>query len=120
MQESSPSSRGSIAVGTPPTLRLELRRGDGPSTAYEFQQESVVLGTVSGCDLRLPGSDLPPLLCILTRRPDGLHLRKLAPALALLVNGQPRSEGRLADNDRLEIGPYVFGLHFTSRSETTP
>ena len=38
-----------------------------------------------GCDLRLPGTNLPPVVCLIARQPDGVRLRKLAPTLPILA-----------------------------------
>ncbi len=49
---------------------------------------SFLIGTVPGCDLRVPGGDLPAGACLLARIPEGLTLRKLAPTQIILVNGK--------------------------------
>src|SRR3712207_3676433 len=64
--------------GVLPEVQLEVRQA-GRTLRYEQANLEFLVGTVPGCDLRLPGPDLPPLLCLLTRHPEGLRLRKLAP-----------------------------------------
>jgi chromosome segregation ATPase len=85
-------------------VRLELRHGSAPPVVYDVASVSFLVGTVPGCDLRLPGAALPAVGCLLTRRPDGVELRKLAPIGALLVNGRPASTQRLDDGDRITLG----------------
>ena len=43
-----------------PTVRLELRHGSARSVVYDVPGEEFVLGSAPGCDLRLPGTNLPP------------------------------------------------------------
>jgi DNA repair exonuclease SbcCD ATPase subunit len=87
-----------------PGLRLEFRHGSARPVAYDVGAVSYLVGTVPGCDLRLPGAALPAVCCLLTRRPDGIELRKLAPIGSLLVNGQPAGIQRLNHGDRITIG----------------
>src|SRR5207245_1116984 len=59
---------------------------------------------VPGCDLRLGGTDLPALVCLLSRQPGGIAIRKLATGASLQVNGQSAIPALLYDGDRLTIG----------------
>src|SRR3954454_18450282 len=52
-----------------PSLRLELRHGSAPPIPHDVASVSFLVGTVPGCDLRLPGAALPAVCCLLTRRP---------------------------------------------------
>jgi hypothetical protein len=85
-------------------VRLECRHGSAPATSLDVTSVSFLVGTVPGCDLRLPGAALPAVCCLLTRRPDGVELRKLAPIGAFLVNGRPATTQRLEDGDRITLG----------------
>jgi hypothetical protein len=87
-----------------PTVRLELRQGTATPTIYVVEASSFLIGTVPGCDLRLPGAALPAVSCLLTRCSDGVELRKLAPIQPLLVNGQPATLIKLQNGDRLLLG----------------
>ncbi|HEX5269634.1 MAG TPA: FHA domain-containing protein, partial [Gemmataceae bacterium] len=93
-----------VAADGLPALRVEMRHGSAPPVVHEVTSVSFLVGTVPGCDLRLPGAALPAVCCLLTRRPDGVELRKLAPIGALLVNGQPAATRRLDDGDRITLG----------------
>jgi chromosome segregation ATPase len=86
-----------------PTVRLEVRTGKGRATLYEVGDGGFLIGGVIGCDLRLPGENLPPLSCLIHRNITGVSLRKLAPIQAITVNGRPISSTYLADGDRLTI-----------------
>src|SRR4051794_37300036 len=62
-----------------PAVRLEVRHGGGRPATYDVAGGEFVIGSVAGCDLRLSGSNLPPVVCVITRNPDGPRVRKLAP-----------------------------------------
>jgi hypothetical protein len=70
-------------VGNPrsssPVVRLEIRVGNGRPTLYEVGDGGFLIGAVPGCDLRLPGTNLAPVLCLVARHHNGASLRKLAP-----------------------------------------
>jgi chromosome segregation ATPase len=86
-----------------PEVHLEVRQG-GRSATYQIDHVDFLIGSVAGCDLRLPGADLPSVLCLLARHARGVTLRKLAPTQTLLLNGQVVSGAELASGDRLTIG----------------
>jgi len=96
-----------------PALRLELRHGSAPPIPHDVASVSFLVGTVPGCDLRLPGAALPAVCCLLTRRTDGVELRKLAPIGALLVNSQPAGTQALADGDRITLGAVELLVRIT-------
>jgi hypothetical protein len=87
-------------------VRLEVRHGSGRPLLYTVGRDGFLIGSVPGCDLRLPGTDLPPVVCLVTRGPDGrVGVRKLTSVLPLQVNGQPVWTAALANGDRLQLGP---------------
>ncbi len=94
-------------------MRLELRHGAARPTVYDVTSASFLVGTVPGCDLRLPGNALPAVCCLLTRHPGGVELRKLAPIQPLLVNGRPAAALRLADGDRIRVGAVELLVQIT-------
>ncbi len=96
-----------------PAVRLELRHGSAPPVVHDVASVSFLVGTVPGCDLRLPGAALPAVCCLLTRRPDGVELRKLAPIGALLVNAKPAGTQRLDDGDRITLGAVELLVRIT-------
>ena len=75
-----------------PPVRIDVRNGAARPTTYEITGEEFLIGGVPGCDLRLSGVNLPPVVCLIARQPDAVRLRKLAPTLPVLVNGQPISQ----------------------------
>jgi DNA repair exonuclease SbcCD ATPase subunit len=97
-----------------PVVRIELRHGTAPPISHDLASVSFLIGTVPGCDLRLPGAALPAVCCLLTRRSDGVELRKLAPIGALLVNGQPAGTQGLNDGDRITLGAVELLVRITA------
>jgi chromosome segregation ATPase len=91
-----------------PRVRLELRHGRAPegsrAASHEVTAAGFLIGSVPGCDLRLPGASLPPVFCLISRQPDGVALRKLAPVQPLLLNGQATASALLHDGDRITLG----------------
>ena len=45
-----------------PDVRLEVRQGTTRPIVYEMTGEEFLIGSVPGCDLRLPGTQLPPVV----------------------------------------------------------
>src|SRR5205823_6620042 len=72
--------------------------------AHHLSEIDFLIGTVPGCDLRLPGANLPAVVCLIHRHPGGVVLRKLAPVQQLLVNESPVTVATLADGDRITVG----------------
>ena len=101
----------STTFGLPPRVRLELRRGTAPPLTYEVSDLGFLIGSVPGCDLRLPGADLPPVICLVTRHAGGATLRRLVPTQPVLVNGHARANGPLVDGDRVSLGAIEFLVH---------
>ncbi|MBI1913176.1 MAG: hypothetical protein HYS12_00200, partial [Planctomycetes bacterium] len=109
MAQVSPPSPGSPspapASGAPSTVRLDVRTGTSTVTSYAVGEIGFLLGSVPGCDLRLPGSNLPPVLALIARQANGASVRKLAPIGGLLLNGHPVTHSPLQDGDRITFGP---------------
>src|SRR5262245_55762545 len=101
--------------GVLPEVELEVRHS-GRSSTYTLNHVDFLVGTVPGCDLRVPGPDLPALLCLVARKPGGVTLRKLAPTQLLLVNGATVSQADLHDGDRVTLG--AMDLYVSVRGAT--
>jgi chromosome segregation ATPase len=95
---------GPASVEALPEVTLEIRPGAGRASTFTISHVDFLIGTVPGCDLRVPGSDLPAVLCLLARRPGGVTLRKLAPTQVILVNGQSGPQFDLHNGDRITLG----------------
>jgi chromosome segregation ATPase len=98
MVETASSPSGAI-------VHLEVHLGNARPTVYEVGDGGFLIGSVPGCDLRLPGPTTPPVVCLIARHARGASLRKLAPVLPIAVNGRNVSSTYLDNGDRLAIGP---------------
>src|SRR5262249_49149036 len=101
------------AAGPSPVMQLEVRHGTARPLLYTVTDAGFLSGRVAGCDLRLPGVDLPPVICLLARQPGGVGIRKLVPAYPMTVNGQAATTTALADGDRVRLGPVELVLHLS-------
>src|SRR5438477_11595242 len=109
---SSPLSPNASANSLP-AVRLEVRAGNS-NTSYSVGETGFLLGSVPGCDLRLPGTGLPPVLALVCRQPDHVRLRKLAPIGVLLLNGESVTDALLNDGDRLTVGTVDITMRISS------
>jgi predicted component of type VI protein secretion system len=112
---------------TPPTrlppVRLEVRTGSGQSLSHDFDGEELLIGGAPGCDLRLPAPNLPPVVCQISRRPDGIRVRRLAPGIPVLLNGAllPGNIPTVAaDGDRLAVAGVEIALTVSSSGFLSP
>ncbi|HKB36297.1 MAG TPA: hypothetical protein VKD72_07575, partial [Gemmataceae bacterium] len=115
-QVSPPSPRPPNPAPSPgglPSVRLDVRTGTGTVTSYSVGETGFLLGTVPGCDLRLPGSNLPPVVALITRQPGGASVRKLAPIGGLLLNDQNVPHSPLRDGDQITLGPVEITVSIT-------
>jgi chromosome segregation ATPase len=71
---------------------------------YEVGDGGFLVGSVPGCDLRLAGTNLAPVLCLISRQPAGASLRKLAPVQPIAVNGRTVASTYLSNGDRITLG----------------
>src|SRR5262249_6868275 len=121
-QHSTPSTQvaGMSAAHSPspglPAVRITVH-GAGRATEYDVPAEGFLIGSVPGCDLRLAGTDLPPVICLIARPPDGAALRKLSLTAPIQVNGTASTGGILHDSDNLTIGSTELRLHVEESEE---
>jgi hypothetical protein len=104
----------------PAPLRLELRHDGNAATVFELPLQALALGAAPGCDVRLPGGDIPPVLCILSPEPAGLRLRTLAPQPGINVNGHRTIHALLAPGDQLTFGSFELRVHFSPATVAAP
>jgi chromosome segregation ATPase len=99
-------------------VRLETRSALGRSVFHDVPETGFLIGSVPGCDLRLPGIDLSAALCLVAPSQDGATLRKLLPTQTVLVNGRSVTISALANGDRVGVGPAELVVHITSGTGT--
>jgi chromosome segregation ATPase len=82
-----------------------------------------LVGGAAGCDLRLPGPDLPPVTCQFVRSRDGVAVRRLSPAVPVFHNGRLLTDTEpvlLAAGDRVSVGPAEIVIHLSPPGYITP
>jgi chromosome segregation ATPase len=110
----SPSSPPTSSGDNLPEVMLEVGDNQHRSTMYHVAEAGFLIGTVPGCDLRLPGSDWPAVSCMISRHPFGATFRKLSPTQQISVNGKSVSTGVLGNGDRIKIGPMEMRVQINS------
>jgi hypothetical protein len=106
MNDRNPSSN-THAESEIPALILELRQPQVRPVRFEVTSEEFLIGSVSGCDLRLSGTNLPASIALVTRQSSGPYLKRLSPALPILLNGNPLPMDEIAQlrhGDTVSIG----------------
>lgn len=99
-----------------PAVRFDVRIASGRPANHEMTGPEFLVGGADGCELRLVGANLPPVVCHFTRTKSGLKLRRLAPAFPILLNGAPLSGSspvEVSSGDRVSVGSadLVVNLH---------
>jgi chromosome segregation ATPase len=98
-------------------VRLEVRPVNGRPTVYEVGDGGFLVGSVPGCDLRLPGANLPPVLCLISRHANTASLRKLAPVQPITVNGRAISSVYLNNGDRITLASVEMSVSIVCGAE---
>src|SRR5438105_14015278 len=80
----------------PPPVRLDVRLEGGRAVGYPINGEFLV-GSATGCDLRLPGTNLPPVIGQFNRQGDTLSFRRLAPTATISLNDTAISNDSVHD-----------------------
>ncbi|MBX7106415.1 MAG: hypothetical protein K1X57_20225 [Gemmataceae bacterium] len=106
-----------MAVAETP-VRLEVRLPGSRPSFIEVASAEFLIGSVAGCDLVVPGAELPPVLGVIARTADGLKLRKLAPNLKMLVNGKAVHNAPLTNGDTIAVGTAEITVHIPAMAAT--
>lgn len=102
---------------------LAVRLGTGRPVTRPMTGDEFLIGGAAGCDLRLPGPNLPPVVCQLTRTPDGLRVRRRATAIPVFLNDAPLADPDpvpVADGDRVTVGPAELVAHIPPAEVLVP
>jgi chromosome segregation ATPase len=116
MTESNPSSTAAPVADNLPEVCLEVGNNKSRSTMYSVADSGFLIGTVPGCDLRVPGSDWPAVSCLISRHPSGASFRRLSPTQPVLINGEAQTAGNLTDGDRIQVGPVEMSVQIRPAS----
>jgi len=106
-----------------PAARLDVRFGSARITSYPFARGELLVGGADGCDVRLPGSHIPAVVCQFLQDSTGISLRRLVPAFPILHNAAPldgMAPVALRSGDRIAVGPADITLDFTAAAPLRP
>ena len=92
-------------------LVLEICRGRTQHPLRPVQSQRFLIGSSPRCDLRVGGAEIPPLHALIFVDGSDIWLEAMAPAPALRVNGRAETSVRIADGDRIGIGPIELVAH---------
>lgn len=107
----------------PPEVRLDVRVGSARAVGYDLTRGEFLVGGAEGCDVRLPGSHLPPVIAQFGRTPDGVFLRRLSPAFPILLNGRTLSGADpvwVQSSDRVAIGSADIVVNVNGKGHLRP
>ena len=106
-----------------PRVRIDVRTAAGRTTSHELAGEEFLVGGAPGCDLRLPVAGAPPVVAQLTRKPDGVAIRRVTAAMPVLLNGSPLPAGStvpLHHADAVHIAGLVIAVHIQGLAAPEP
>ncbi len=106
-----------------PRVRLDVRAASGRPVSYEVGADEFLIGGAGGCDLRLPVPNLPPVVCQLTRKADGVRVRRLTPVLPVQLNGKALPANvttALNSGDTLALAGIEITVHIQESAVIVP
>jgi hypothetical protein len=92
-------------------LVLEICRGRTEHPLRPVQSPRFLIGSSPRCDLRVGSAEIPPLYALIFVDGSDIWLESMAPSLPLRVNGRTETSVRIADGDRISIGPIELVAH---------
>jgi chromosome segregation ATPase len=98
-----------------PRVRLDVRTDTGRISHFDLDRDEFLIGSAAGCDLRLSASALPAVALQLSRQPDGLRLRRVAPAIPVVINETSLTTNGpylLHPGDTIRIAGYTITIQF--------
>ena len=81
---------------------------------YDINDRKFVIGRRSACHLKLQGSNVAPLHCMLVNDEDQVMLLNLSPEYETLVNGKAGNGNQLKKGDLIRIGDHTFMFETTT------
>ena len=100
-----------------PEVALEFLNGPSRSTCWPVHRVMSLLGSASGCKLRLADPSVSRFHASLVRTPRGLWIVDLLGQSGITVNSMPERFSRLEDGDVLEIGRYQIRVQCGCRGQ---
>ncbi len=84
--------------------RLHFQDRTSRRAPFETREPYLTIGRGADCRLCLPENGVSAQHALIERRDDGYHIRDLASAIGVRVNGELVKDQRLATGDEVEVG----------------
>ena len=106
-------------------LHFVVRDGNSQPITIDFDGEEFLIGGAEGCDLKLPGSNLPATIALIQNTDNQPILRKLSPAVPIFVNTSPLTSNTILPlriGDIISIGAVdlILEQSFTHKNVAVP
>lgn len=98
-------------------FHLDVRRGRTRHPSRPIDRDGFLVGSGPDCQLRLGDDGIALRHCRLRLDGDAVHIERIAPAPALVVNGEVVDAARLEDGASVTIGSFQFELRDTGTCE---
>ncbi len=102
-----------------PEVALEFLNGPARSTCWPVHRVMSLIGSASGCKLRLADPSVSRFHASLVRTPAGLWVVDMLGEAGITVNSAPVRFSHLEDGDVLEIGRYHMRVQSGSQGQDT-
>jgi pSer/pThr/pTyr-binding forkhead associated (FHA) protein len=100
-------------------FQLTISEGREAGKEFVFDQDSVLIGRSTDCDVALFDPGVSRKHCRIFLDGDGYAVEDQGSANGTLVNGSPVSKQALADGDSLTLGPVTFLFAMMTAEEST-
>jgi pSer/pThr/pTyr-binding forkhead associated (FHA) protein len=94
-------------------VRLVFKKSHSASQVLTLPRDETLVGRQSGCDIRIPSSEVSRRHCMLRKENGVLTVEDLQSVNGTYLNGQPVVTKKVArPGDRLQIGPATFIVEY--------
>ena len=89
-------------------IHLIMKNTDGMSRVFDIQKETTTIGRRRSCDLHVALPSIAPLHCEITLMDGIVKVINCDPDSETLHNGSAVLQAKLANEDRVKVGPVEF------------
>jgi hypothetical protein len=98
------------------SFQLTIAEGREAGKEFVFDQDSVVIGRVSACDVVLLDQGVSRRHCRIFREGERYVVEDLGSSNGTQVNGKEGTKHPLSDGDKLTLGPVVFAFKLVAQA----
>ncbi|MCX7944681.1 MAG: AgmX/PglI C-terminal domain-containing protein [Deltaproteobacteria bacterium] len=97
--------------------RFLVKSPDGKEDIFEFEKESIIVGSSTAANIRLESENVSGLHCMIRVNKEGnLSLMDMGSKSGVFVNGEKVREKTLSNDDIIKIGEYEIRLVLEDKS----